>query len=154
MREFRKIPCVIQRGGTSKGIYLHEKDLPEDPDHEAAVLRGQIQSMTGKKLAVILADTEMIPFGTMDFAIGSDGIEPRATNFGATDASGKPKFGGMDLVAVVATEFGLKGTTRLFLCRQALADAGTDNAILQPAKGSFDFAFRLRGERIAHIDSQ
>jgi 2-methylaconitate cis-trans-isomerase PrpF len=29
---FRKIPCVIQRGGTSKGIYLHEKDLPADPE--------------------------------------------------------------------------------------------------------------------------
>ncbi len=32
MRGFRKIPCVIQRGGTSKGVYLHEKDLPEDPE--------------------------------------------------------------------------------------------------------------------------
>jgi len=30
MTEFRKIPCVIQRGGTSKGVYLHEKDLPSD----------------------------------------------------------------------------------------------------------------------------
>jgi 2-methylaconitate cis-trans-isomerase PrpF len=29
---FQKIPCVIQRGGTSKGIYLHEKDLPADPE--------------------------------------------------------------------------------------------------------------------------
>ena len=37
MREFRKIPCVIQRGGTSKGIYLHEKDLPKDPE-----LRGRV----------------------------------------------------------------------------------------------------------------
>jgi methylitaconate Delta-isomerase len=32
MKGFRKIPCVIQRGGTSKGVYLHEKDLPEDPE--------------------------------------------------------------------------------------------------------------------------
>jgi 2-methylaconitate cis-trans-isomerase PrpF len=32
MRKFRKIPCVIQRGGTSKGVYLHEKDLPKDPE--------------------------------------------------------------------------------------------------------------------------
>ena len=31
MTEFRKIPCVIQRGGTSKGIFIHEKDLPKDP---------------------------------------------------------------------------------------------------------------------------
>jgi 2-methylaconitate cis-trans-isomerase PrpF len=32
MTDFRKIPCVIQRGGTSKGVYLHEKDLPKDPE--------------------------------------------------------------------------------------------------------------------------
>jgi methylitaconate Delta-isomerase len=31
MSEYRKIPCVLQRGGTSKGVYLHEKDLPKDP---------------------------------------------------------------------------------------------------------------------------
>jgi methylitaconate Delta-isomerase len=37
MAAYRKIPCVIQRGGTSKGVYLHEKDLPKDPN-----LRNQI----------------------------------------------------------------------------------------------------------------
>ncbi len=31
MSEFRKIPCVIQRGGTSKAVFIHEKDLPKDP---------------------------------------------------------------------------------------------------------------------------
>jgi 2-methylaconitate cis-trans-isomerase PrpF len=31
MAGYRRIPCVIQRGGTSKGVYLHEKDLPKDP---------------------------------------------------------------------------------------------------------------------------
>ncbi len=35
---FRKIPCVIQRGGTSKGIYLHEKDLPADPESRRKVI--------------------------------------------------------------------------------------------------------------------
>jgi methylitaconate Delta-isomerase len=30
MRGFRKIHVVIQRGGTSKGIYIHKKDLPKD----------------------------------------------------------------------------------------------------------------------------
>jgi 2-methylaconitate cis-trans-isomerase PrpF len=29
MGDFRKIPCIIQRGGTSKGVYFHENDLPE-----------------------------------------------------------------------------------------------------------------------------
>jgi 2-methylaconitate cis-trans-isomerase PrpF len=38
MKEFRKIPCVIQRGGTSKGIYIHEKDLPKDPELRKRVI--------------------------------------------------------------------------------------------------------------------
>ena len=38
MGEFRKIPCVIQRGGTSKGIYLHDKDLPADPELREKVI--------------------------------------------------------------------------------------------------------------------
>jgi coenzyme F420-0:L-glutamate ligase/coenzyme F420-1:gamma-L-glutamate ligase len=73
--------------------------LPEDPDAAAGQIREQIRNMTGKKVAVILADTEMLPFGTMDFAIGSAGIEPRARAFGEKDLFGKPKFGGIDLVA-------------------------------------------------------
>ncbi len=54
-------------------------------------------------MAVILADTEMIPFGTMDFAVGSSGIEPRAKMFAKKDLFGRPKFGGMDLVAYELT---------------------------------------------------
>jgi coenzyme F420-0:L-glutamate ligase/coenzyme F420-1:gamma-L-glutamate ligase len=73
--------------------------LPEDPDGEAKRIREQIQELTGKKVAVILADTEMIPFGTMDFAVGSSGIEPVVKMFGRKDLFGKPKFGGIDLVA-------------------------------------------------------
>ncbi len=38
MGGYRKIPCVIQRGGTSKGVYLHEKDLPDDPDQREKVI--------------------------------------------------------------------------------------------------------------------
>jgi hypothetical protein len=38
MKEYRKIPCVIQRGGTSKGIFIHERDLPEDPKLRDKVL--------------------------------------------------------------------------------------------------------------------
>jgi 2-methylaconitate cis-trans-isomerase PrpF len=38
MAEFRRIPCVIQRGGTSKGVYLHEKDLPKDPESRNKVI--------------------------------------------------------------------------------------------------------------------
>jgi coenzyme F420-0:L-glutamate ligase/coenzyme F420-1:gamma-L-glutamate ligase len=77
--------------------------LPEDPDAEARKIRKQIQKLTGKQVAVILADTEMIPFGTMDFAVGSSGIEPISKRFGQKDLFGKPKFGGIDLVAFELT---------------------------------------------------
>jgi len=73
--------------------------LPEDPDKAARDIREQIQNICGLKLSVILADTEMVPFGTMDLAVGSSGIEPRSKMFGKKDLFGKPKFGGMDLVA-------------------------------------------------------
>ena len=80
----------------------HEKGvvslLPEDPDQAAKDIREELQKLTGKKLAVILADTEIIPFGTMDFAIGSSGINPVSKRFGHKDIFDKPKFGGMDLI--------------------------------------------------------
>ena len=77
--------------------------LPEDPDAEARKIREQIREISGKQVAVILADTEMIPFGTMDFAIGSSGIEPVSKKFGQKDLFGKPKFGGIDLIAYELT---------------------------------------------------
>ena len=77
--------------------------LPENPDAEARKIRNQIQKLTGKQVAVILADTEMIPFGTIDFAIGSSGIEPLSKKFGQKDLFSKPKFGGIDLVAYQLT---------------------------------------------------
>jgi coenzyme F420-0:L-glutamate ligase/coenzyme F420-1:gamma-L-glutamate ligase len=81
----------------------HEKGvvslLPEDPDQTAKDIRYELQKITGKALAVILADTEIIPFGTMDFAVGSSGIDPVSRQFGQKDIFGKPKFGGIDLTA-------------------------------------------------------
>jgi coenzyme F420-0:L-glutamate ligase/coenzyme F420-1:gamma-L-glutamate ligase len=77
--------------------------LPRDPDAEAGKIREQIRQLTGRQLAVILADTEMIPFGTMDFAVGSSGIGPISKKFGKKDLFGKPKFGGIDLVAYELT---------------------------------------------------
>jgi coenzyme F420-0:L-glutamate ligase/coenzyme F420-1:gamma-L-glutamate ligase len=81
----------------------HEKGivslLPTDPDQAAKDIRLELQKITGRKLAVILADTEIIPFGTLDFAIGSSGIEPVSRQFGQKDIYDKPKFGGIDLTA-------------------------------------------------------
>jgi len=73
--------------------------LPEDPDKAARQLRERIRQLTGKQVAVILADTELLPFGTMDLAVGSAGVRPIARQFGHEDLFGRPKFGGMDLVA-------------------------------------------------------
>jgi coenzyme F420-0:L-glutamate ligase/coenzyme F420-1:gamma-L-glutamate ligase len=81
----------------------HEKGvvslLPEDPDQAAKDIRMGLQKITGEKHAVILADTEIIPFGTMDFALGSSGIDPVSKQFGQKDIFDKPKFGGIDLTA-------------------------------------------------------
>jgi len=77
--------------------------MPEDPDDQARKIRQELQKLTGKQLAVILADTEMIPFGTMDFAVGSSGIEPISKMFGQKDLHGRAKFGGIDLVAFELT---------------------------------------------------
>ena len=73
--------------------------LPKDPDGAAREIREEIRKFIGREVAVILADTEMVPFGTMDLAIGSAGISPRSKMFGRKDLFGKPKFGGMDIVA-------------------------------------------------------
>jgi len=73
--------------------------LPVDPDKVAREIREQIQRLIDRKVAVVLADTEMIPFGTMDLAVGSSGIQPRAKMFGKKDLFNKPKFGGIDLIA-------------------------------------------------------
>lgn len=89
--------------------------LPEDPDAEAGKIREQVQKLSGKQVAVILADTEMLPFGTIDVAVGSSGIGPISKKFGQKDLFGRPKFGGMDLVAyelasASALLFGQAGT--------------------------------------------
>lgn len=38
MNELRTIPCTILRGGTSKGVYLLDNDLPQEPDLRDKVL--------------------------------------------------------------------------------------------------------------------
>ena len=77
--------------------------MPPNADEAAEAVREEIMAQTGKEVAVIIADTELMPFGTMDFAIGSSGIEPRSKEFGMDDSFGKPKFGGMDLTAYELT---------------------------------------------------
>ncbi|OHB51540.1 MAG: hypothetical protein A2Y10_11750 [Planctomycetes bacterium GWF2_41_51] len=73
--------------------------IPDDPDDKAKKIREQIQKITGKKIALIMADTELTFYGTIDLALGSSGINPLSMMFGEKDKFGKPKFGGFELVA-------------------------------------------------------
>jgi coenzyme F420-0:L-glutamate ligase/coenzyme F420-1:gamma-L-glutamate ligase len=66
---------------------------PSDPDRSAREIRQEIKKLTDKEVAVIIADTEMVPFGSMDLAIGSSGIEPITKRFAEPDRFGRPKFG-------------------------------------------------------------
>jgi len=77
--------------------------FPDNPDSEAAKIRKEIQKITGKKIAVILADTELVPYGTIDTPVGSSGIDPCPLVFGKKDKFGKPKFGGADMVGLELT---------------------------------------------------
>jgi hypothetical protein len=88
MREFRKIPCVIQRGGTSKGIFVHEKDLPKDPQLRDRVIlsifgspdKRQIDGLGGadpltSKVAIIAPSSR--PGCDVDYTFGAvDLTEP------------------------------------------------------------------------------
>src|SRR4030042_1067397 len=77
--------------------------FPEDPDGEAAKIRAEIRKITGKNVACLLADTEIIPYGTIDNAVGLSGLNPCSIMFGQKDKFGKPKFGGVDLVGLAMT---------------------------------------------------
>jgi coenzyme F420-0:L-glutamate ligase/coenzyme F420-1:gamma-L-glutamate ligase len=77
--------------------------FPENPDGEALKIRKEIEKIAGKKIAVILADTELIPYGTIDIAVGSSGVNPCSIMFGKKDKFDKPKFGGVDLVGLELT---------------------------------------------------
>ena len=50
---------------------------------------------------MVISDTDFAPFrmGSVDWAIGVSGIDPVRRSFGDLDLYGKPKFGGVDLVA-------------------------------------------------------
>jgi coenzyme F420-0:L-glutamate ligase/coenzyme F420-1:gamma-L-glutamate ligase len=81
-------------------------------------------------VAVILADTELIPYGTIDVAVGSSGINPCSIMFGKEDKFGKPKFGGVDLVGLEMTA----ASALLF----GQTDSGIPVAIIRGYEYKFD----------------
>lgn len=75
--------------------------LAADPDGAALALRQDIKQLTAKEIAVIIADSSpfLYGIGSIDLAVGSSGIEPITKKFAENDRFGKPKFGGVDIIA-------------------------------------------------------
>ncbi len=70
-----------------------------DHDAVARALRDRIKELTGREVAVVICDTELFLGGSIDVARGSYGIDPVDRCFGCSDLYGRPKYGGVDIVA-------------------------------------------------------
>ncbi|MCD6465878.1 coenzyme F420-0:L-glutamate ligase, partial [Candidatus Bathyarchaeota archaeon] len=100
---------IVRRGGqiySSAGLDSsnHPEGVvsipPENMDEYAREIRRRILELTGRRVAVVVTDTEMwLSLGSLDFARGSSGIEVVHKGFGDPDLYGKPKFGGVDRIA-------------------------------------------------------
>lgn len=86
----------IDSSNTPPGKYV----LPlVDHDEVAKRIHERIMELTGKYVAVVICDTEFFLGGSMDFARGCYGLDPVDRSFGLPDLYGKPKYGGVDIVA-------------------------------------------------------
>jgi len=111
LRAIEKVPglLIVRRDGevySNAGLDFSNRPEgiasipPPDPDKHARELRRRLMEATGKRVAVIISDTEIAAFtGTLDLARGSSGIEVISKKFGDPDRFGKPKFGGVDNIA-------------------------------------------------------
>jgi coenzyme F420-0:L-glutamate ligase/coenzyme F420-1:gamma-L-glutamate ligase len=70
----------------------------ENHDEVAKMIRDSVRKATGRRVAVVVCDTEFFIGGSLDFARGSWGIDPVDRCFGCRDLYGKPKYGGVDIV--------------------------------------------------------
>jgi coenzyme F420-0:L-glutamate ligase/coenzyme F420-1:gamma-L-glutamate ligase len=70
-----------------------------DHDEAARKLHERIMELTRKYVAIVICDTELFLGGSMDFARGCYGLDPVDRSFGLPDLYGKPKYGGVDLIA-------------------------------------------------------
>jgi 2-methylaconitate cis-trans-isomerase PrpF len=89
---WRKIPCSIYRGGTSKGVFLLDTDLPADPTERTRVLleifgspdARQINGLGGatpttSKVAILRPSTRSD--ADVDYTFGQVGIEKAVIDF-------------------------------------------------------------------------
>jgi coenzyme F420-0:L-glutamate ligase/coenzyme F420-1:gamma-L-glutamate ligase len=67
------------------------KPIPSDPDASASCIRDKIESITGKKVAVVISDTQGRAFreGAVGVAIGISGMDPLWDRRGETDLYGR-----------------------------------------------------------------
>lgn len=74
----------IDESNVEKG---YAKPIPADPDSSADKIRTTIESATGKRIAVILSDTQGRPFreGAVGVAIGISGMNPLWNRQGEND---------------------------------------------------------------------
>jgi len=70
----------------------------EDHDEIARSIREEILKTLGRKVAVVICDTEIFLGGSIDFARGSYGIDPVDRCFACKDLYNKPKYGGVDMI--------------------------------------------------------
>ncbi|MER7708293.1 coenzyme F420-0:L-glutamate ligase [Kitasatospora sp. NPDC097605] len=77
----------VDASNTAPGTVLL---LPEDPDASARALRGRLQRLTGRRLAVVVTDTFGRPWrnGLTDVAIGAAGLAVLEDHRGRTDSHG------------------------------------------------------------------
>jgi len=81
--------------------------------------------------------------GSKERAFFSEGLlEPQIGDF---------LCGGMDLLVIIAVEFVVKNSLGLFDFGDILSDTGSDETVLEPTIGSFDFASGLRGKGVNDV---
>ena len=78
----------VDKSNAPEGIYVL---LPKDSDSSAGHIRNSIMESTGKKIAIIISDTEGRPWrrGSINLAIGCAGISPFKINRGRKDLYGR-----------------------------------------------------------------
>ncbi|TFG26175.1 coenzyme F420-0:L-glutamate ligase [Candidatus Thorarchaeota archaeon] len=78
----------VDKSNAPEGKYIL---LPEDPDASAQRLQDALSKATGKKLAIIISDTQGRPWrnGSLNVAIGCAGIAPFKYNKGKRDLYGR-----------------------------------------------------------------
>ncbi|MHA1136478.1 MAG: coenzyme F420-0:L-glutamate ligase [Candidatus Thorarchaeota archaeon] len=80
--------CGVDKSNAPEGSYIL---LPENPDASAQQLQESLMRVTGKKLAIIISDTQGRPWrkGLINVSIGCSGIAPFKYNKGKRDLYGR-----------------------------------------------------------------